>query len=122
MAIKGPEKKSNILGIYLTWGGTDEKCSQENISIFLNENKKRSWVGVKANGTDVYDQYKVLMGTTIPDMAGVDKIMAQTMKVAVTEEVRSKNKVDHLLSKAPAVEKSSDVPTSSEEIKEGYSY
>lgn len=65
-----------ILGIYPTRSSTNEKCSQENISIFFSENKRKWLIGAKANDTDVHDQYKVLMGDAIPEMASGDKLLA----------------------------------------------
>lgn len=96
--------QGNILGIYPTQSGVEEKCSKENISIFLNKDKRKWHIGVKANGTDICDQYKVMMSTAIPDMTGGDKIMTQAMKATVIEELQSKNKADHLQPKAPAAE------------------
>lgn len=74
---------------------------------------------MRADGTDVCDQYKVLMIIVILDIAGGDKMMAQVMKTAVTEKLRSKSKVEHLPPKAATAEKSFEVPTHSKKSRMG---
>lgn len=88
-------------------------------SIFLSEDNRRWCIRVKAIRTDVCNQYKVLKSTVIPDMAEGDKFMVQTMKATITEELRSKNRVDDLPPKVPVVEKSTEVPPHSKKSRRG---
>lgn len=76
VAIRGAKLKGLNSGVYSSRSGFDEKCSRENIFEFLSESKRKWLIGIKADGTDVCDQFRVLMDSAIPDMVGGDKILA----------------------------------------------
>lgn len=91
------------MDVYSTKGLLGDACTPKQIFYFISERKREWTIGVKRDGFDVCAKYKVLIGEAIPNLAGGDKILEQSMNLSIAREVRSMYSADPVPPRKPSV-------------------